>query len=491
MRNYVFAGLLLSALMLSACGRGTTTPPPPVDPYAPPPPVAGPGAYTPDENYRPVQNFDGQTLTIAALHTDNIPPAMAVANEPDPATSANYQRDRRMWDNARRVERDFNIIVEEFIERPVRMQNILRTSSLAGDAFADIVAAPPDMILAAALGEWIVPLDTIDLQGSDLLGTQLYTRFVAEGLGHSWAFDSSEPSSPAFTLGVNLDLIAAAGAPNPVDLFNAGQWTWDNMLYIMRAVNSDTHYGIAGMSYYILINFIGANDGILIDDNFRNSLHHPNTLEAMYFVKTIFQEELWHSDVYVHLQPTGWSSSRRYWFPTDGNAAFIAGADWFNTVQINDIDMPFEFAILPLPTGPSNTSGNTWLGGWNRQGLVLPNGSGWYPASLLAIMEEYFSWAGNDLEMISDIPVTWWHGVTLSGDNAHRQLDAMNHMGLDFGLNVPDFVNGLASGMSRIAGRFINLPDTGGHVWEIMTPLDAIEFFRSGMQHSLDAVFGR
>jgi len=504
--------LLLLALFITACGRNTNPPQITHDDNAPPPPPRQ--YFTDDEElteqdvrtwgiHEPI-DFNGRVITVGMLQRVGLPPRMLpfLNNEPDPRTSTNYTRDRMIWDNARRVEREFNFTIEEIeLAGPNQLGHQLRTSVAAGNAFADIVLLPPDMILEAAVNNWIQPLDTISLPGSDLLGLQIYSRFTAEGLGHAWAFSTTEPSLSAFTLGVNLDVIHAAGAPNPVELFNSGHWTWDAMLEIMRATTIDTtgdgtidQWGIAELLTFsgigrfqridqcnLLRNFIGANDGMLITDDFNYGLDHPNSIEAMAFVEIILQEGLMRPN---ETWSSGGSALRFPWI-TDGNSAFTMGRTGDSSIwYAHASELPFEFAVVPLPTGPSNTSGNTWLGGW-EEGLVLPWGSSWEAAELLMIMEEYFSWAGNEPERISDIPIIWTNSVILSGEDAVRQLDAMHTKRMDLGVHVPGF----ASRLNDIINNLTPQPHPSMTWWYNRTAQEAAETMRELLQPELDRFF--
>jgi len=455
--------LLATILLVTSCGRDRAPDtPPPHNPYAPPPPVAGAATLDVDEtltaargNIHTPQDFLEQTITIATL-TPNAIHAMQLPSrnrEPDPAISTNYQRDRRIWDNARRVERQFNFIIEETIPAgPARMQHLLRSSSLAGDAFADIVVAAPELTLAAAVGEWVHRLDEIDLPGSDLLGPQLYSRFVAEGFDHAWAFYTSEPDITAFTIGVNLDIIDAIGAPNPVQLYHSGQWTWDAMLDIMRLATRDIsgdgeidQWGISTHMYSFLMHMVAANDGVLITDSLELALDHPATVEAVEFVRTIIREELYRAP--LHVSESGFIVLDYSCFH-DSASVFITDTTWLRERWSDNRPPPypvpsFEFAVLPLPIGPSSTSDATWMGGW-REGLLFPHGADHTPASLLTVIEEYFSWPGDDIHFIHNIPITWGDGILLDNESAMRHLNTANNARFDTGLYLLDRANAIS-----------------------------------------------
>jgi len=504
MKKYVVAIILLSALLISACGRGTTTPPPDLDPYAPPPPVAG--TYTPDPNYRPaqmygnihpIQDLQGQTITIASMGRNfftfsgsgvnstsiSMMPADSILFdmfpnafvEPDPATADNYPLRRGIWDNARRVERDFNFTIENVSESPVRLQTRLRTTAMSGEHFADIAILPPEIILAAAQGNWIVPLDTIDLPNSDLLGAQMYSRFAAEGLGHPWSFTPVAATSPAYTLGVNRDIIRAVGARCPVELYNAGEWTWDAWLEIMRrAAETDGFWGITGPPYALFMNMVAANDGVIVDDNFNFSMDHPNTIEAIEFMQQLMNEEIWQPERH-HTGGTLINYDR-------GTTAFTTSVPWpFNFITGFQYYVEYDFAVVPLPTGPSNTTGNTGLDSWGA-GYVLHQSANFEPATLLAILEEYLSWPEWDTQAGF---VTYWGGTwtELANYDALRQANTATNMSFCYSRYISNVAERIDSFVMRLDPNH----------WSTFAPWytihDKIEYLRFGMQLELDRFF--
>jgi len=497
MKLFVITAILL--FLISACGRNTDLPQDNNDENAPPPPRLH---NTEDDElavhtasiggiHAPV-DMGGRILRIGTLQEDVLSLLLSTSTrgEPDPATSTNYTRDRMIWDNARRVEREFNFsVVEDIPTGPARLAHQLRTSVAAGDAFADIVLASPDLILEAAVNHLIQPLDLIDLPESDLLGLQIYSHFTAEGLGHGWAFCSTTPNEPAFTLGVNLDLILAEGAPNPVDLYNSGQWTWNAMLDIMRQVTRDTtgdgvtdQWGLIGVPTVLLWNLVGANDGMFATDDLTPGIGHQNTIQALEFLETIQQEELIRRNYRWTRDDTGFGYWPQVWSMAEANAAFVSGAHWDAAIINRQAVFPFEFAILPLPVGPSNTSGNTGMSGWNR-GLVLPHNSPWEGAELLMIMEEYFSWAGYEIERINDIPTPWFNGIYLDGVNAIRQRDATRAVRQDLALMIPNI------GFGGIAHSLSPPPFPDHPNWQNHTPHEIAEIYYDTIQEALERFF--
>ena len=513
MRDRVLQLVIFSLILITvaACGRGATTTETPHDPNAPPPPrpqdfTVGVNGQSDDRlgNLHAPVDLGGRIITVATLREDVLSIMMppSVRGEPNPEFSNNYARDRAIWNNARRVEYMFNFTIEEDIQRgDVRMGHLLRTSVAAGAPFADIVLTPPHLILEASLNNTIQPLDLIELPQSDLLGLQIHSRFTAEGFGHAWAFASTAPTSEAFTVAANLNLIAAVGASNPVELYNSGNWTWETMLEIMRHVSADAagdedaeQWGLIAVPHLLLFNLVGANDGMFVTEDLRSGLSHPHTIEAMAFLETLLQER--------HIRPNerwnrtdhGFGIWDDMWSLTEANAAFVTGMFWTPHVLRGGYSIfPFEYAILPLPVGPSNTSGNTGMAGW-QEGLVLPMSSGFEAAELLMVMEEYFSWAGAEPDRIQDIPTRWFNNIPLEGENAVRHRNAMHSNNLDIAYMIPgiDFTMEFLmaqSSLNYMIRGFTHPPHPDRENWPRHSPEEAAVIYTERMQYVLDSFF--
>jgi len=493
MKKLLMVLLLVAAMVfVSACnrdnngeetngGNGGTTPPAgengATDPV--PPPVTGndddpvQDEVTISGIHQP-RDLGGATITAAMWWEGGMAYAMPTAyyNEPDPATASNYHVYRLIWDNARRVEREFNVQFDDFVFGGAGyVIEQLTTSVLAGDPLADVIFMESWMMLSAITGDLILPIDEINLPGSDLLGDQVYLLPRAEGFGHLWAFWSSGLHNRATGIGFNLDIINAVGAPNPIELYESGQWTWDAMLEIMRMATRDTtgdgvtdQWGIAGQPGEILRHLIAANDGMLATDDFMYALDHPNTMEAMEFLERILQEELWLTDHPADVYDWG----RNFWSFNQGTAALFPLISW-----AIDPNFPFEYRLVPFPTGPSNTSGSTWMGGW-VQGYTIARGTSNAPEDILMIVEEVFSWSGDEPQLMTEGALRDAETNFRTAACANRLLQMTHTMRTDIGYIVPDF----AGQLNMFADAFL----TGE-----MSVAQAVEMHRPQLQEMLDA----
>ncbi|MCL2285486.1 MAG: extracellular solute-binding protein [Firmicutes bacterium] len=490
----LIAFLLVLVLVFAACGRDngsvtTDTPPPPVagnnDVTPPPPPPDNDDPATAAEDaprlggiHQP-RDLGGRTIMVTSYFDNAIAFTAQDWEEPDPATADNYFIDRLIWDNARRVEQEFNISLDSTNIYIHDLVAALTTSVMAGDAIGDIVFLNGDMILSAVIGDLIMPITGINLPNSDFLGPQIFGRPINDLHNEYWAFvGRGGVSIHNVMMGVNLDIIHAIGAQNPVDLYNQGRWTWDAALEIMRMATRDTtgdgvfdQWGIAAQPGDLINAFIATNDGILVDDNFIYAFDHPNTVEALEFMETIFREGLWQYDPILGINVGDWA--RNFFAYQEGRAALFISILW----GMNDGNLPFEFAVVPFPTGPSNTTGAVQAGGWGG-GYTLPFGSSWAPEDLLMIVEEFWAWPGDEPELLLEEGIGWPRSVFLTEEDVQRHLSINTKTTMDVGNTVPQF--------NWIFGTFANHFANG-----TMTVMEAIEAYRGPQQELLDLFFPR
>jgi len=427
------------ALLFTSCGRNENNEgyipeypaesdiPPPPPPPVPPTPVpyeTDTPVPTPDPTTRYIPTYGalhqpvdlgGRTIQLATFWPGH--ELFGFGDEPDPATAENYLALRLMWDNAERVRHSFNVEFEELYffdtDSPIMMSDLdvilneLRTSVAAGAPIADVALLLTHNKIHAILDDILVPLDSINLPRSDTLGYQIFTETVAEFLDERWSFRNSFPNTEAVMLGVNLEIINSIGAPNPVDLYHRGEWNWQSFLEIMRLANASDHHisgictlnGVSGGEISRML--IAANDGRLVSDDFEWDLLHPNTLEALEFAELLY---------YEGLVSRTWNIGH-----IRGNSAFFST----NTHNLIMSDIPYEHTILPMPAGPSNTSGTVATRGWHG-GFVLPQASDWAPEEVLMIMEELHAWAGEP-ELLQDFSLDWLRG-SMPNDDLERVL---------------------------------------------------------------------
>jgi len=430
--------------------------------------------------------YDSRTGFYMDNHTDDYNYLYMYIIGKLPKTAENVDKYKRLLDKGYLVQQNtteyVNMTVtalseEEFANKLPPMPTELKAASEElDDKFFDLLnLLSGHMTFTAALGNLIHPFDDINLPNSDILGPRVYGSPIATGFRDSiWSVGANDPYPNAFSIGVNQDIIRAIGAPNPVDLYNAGQWTWDAMLDIMRLATADTtgdgvldRFGFAGQPGDFTAVFIGANDGILVTDDFQYATDHPNTIEALEFMEIMFREGHWQYDHATGADVGDWHTN--FWVAHEGQAAMWQATAW----ALNGGDLPFDFNVVPFPTGPSNTSGSTGLGGW-RQALVFPVASDWAREDLLTVIEEFFSWPGDEPGLIYEYRLGWARNQFHTEDDVMRHISTAYTRAFDIGMVIPGYFWFLGD----FVGYFLN---------QEMTVMQAIESHRGPRQEMLDA----
>ena len=497
----LFLVLILAASLATACNRGNGEDEPGPGPAAPGPggDLTPPGADdepdappVPMGNIHPITDFGGRTITFLNWYEGEIRGLLwgvhGEGDEPDPETSGDYFIDRLRYDNFRRVMNDFNVTLA-FIEAPHDPDvyvPLVVNSVLAGEAVADVVVTPPHFRLNMILGNALIPWDDAREQvpNADVFNAQdyvmqLFSPIIPDTI---WAIDRVRVSAPAI-LGINLDIIHADGLPDPRDLYDQGQWNWENMLDIMRRATRDTtgdgvidQFGFSGQSGDVLLNFIAANDGIQVSPApyFQYAIDHPNTLEALELWDAIMGEQLW---TYLPGIPT-WDWARNFWAGIrEANIAIWQTADWAFWSETPD----FEWTVMPIPKGPSNTSGATFSSAGPTGVSLIGANNRWEPWELLVLHEEFWSWALGQPELYVEGLTNTFRTLFPTERCVQRILGAV-------GTGRDDVGNHIAVDGVGFNWMFNDLAESFRGRWRGI--MEGIEYHRPHRSHMLDVVFG-
>ena len=216
---------------------------------------------------------------------------------------------------------------------------------------------------------WIPGTDIADFASR---GVILDMREIADAAGHSdddfypgpmaqltTELETGQPGNAlwglprdvsTFGLYLNLDLIAEAGAPNPIELEAAGEWTWDAFLEVAEAVSAldPTIFGYGQANWWgpngAWLN--GAGGGYFNEDRTECGLDSPESIEGLTFLRDIYA-----SDIAV---PFGEDHEPPF---RAGQVGMFQNGRWA-TPGVRTV--AFNFDVVGLPTGPSGGPGN-WL----------------------------------------------------------------------------------------------------------------------------------
>lgn len=166
----------------------------------------------------------------------------------------------------------------------------------------------------------------------------------------------------------NKDIFENEGVDSPLDLYNAGEWTFDNLARIARELTynnaSGKRWGLACNYPYI---FFGANatSMVRLDNQYRYTLNinDPNLAYSLGVI-----QDAWYTSQWEGWEADPWSTFYK------GNAAMLADFTWVeaNILEARDYGMvDFEYGVVPMASGPNNPDG---LAPMTAFGYAMGNG---------------------------------------------------------------------------------------------------------------------
>lgn len=294
---------------------------------------------------------------------------------------------------------------------------------------------------------WIPGTDIADFASR---GVILDLREYADAAGHNDAdfypgpmghltteLDTGQPGNAlwglprdvsTFGIYLNLDLIAEAGAPNPLELEAAGEWTWEAFFEVAEAV-AGLDPAIAG---YGQSNWWGPNGawmnaaggGFFNEDRTACALDTAESIEGLTFLR-----DLYAADVAV---PFGEDAEAPF---RAGQVAMFQNGRWA-TPGIRTVD--FNFDVVGLPEGPAGP------GNWLFWGAYVVNADTEDPAAAFELVQNL---TRADVQaQISEL------GANIPSRVSQEALDAF--LGFTPPENNQAFLDGLA-----------NNPTTEGPLW--------------------------
>jgi len=482
-----------------ACSNNDTAPAAVPTPAAPVTPAATP-TPTPVAELPPAEpaaqgfpDLGGRVIRIAQVvggNTGTLGPLSEDSEffEPDPE-SGGYYISRLMVENRRRVEEAFNIVIEPIRTRSWSSTENITTARLAGELFADIIECSPTPTFTNMARGYIYPLDVLAERLHavrpdvvlDVMTTQHTAWQWLQYGGHFWTMGRALPPMNIWGVNINLDIIDSIGAPNPVDLFNNGQWTWDAMRNIMEMATMDTdgdgvidQWGLSGSGNEILRYFLVANDAYMIDPNtFQLGHNSPNGMQAMEFVYDIFANGWWMPGDPEAEHPARGSGPNNLAFGQNRTAlAITRGGDLSRAIS-EGVNADW----VPMPAGPMNTSGFI-MDDPPRDGFQIVVGAE-DPHYLLWILDELWSWSRDD-----------WYELAFQGDHGWARGWAPNEDTVE--RIAVAATNNRRTDMGHLTGITGGLHNNLVQAWQegTMTVAQAFEYFRPEFQTRVDEFFG-
>ncbi len=350
--------LLIFALLLSAvaCGGGTG-----------PEQTASEGNSdgANDANAPEQENTDGDKSNDASVVFDMGGRTIRLAAWWDGTPKADTELGELSVQRHKEVEKKYNVKIQ-YINVPFNeMVQKVTSTALSGEPFADLIRLEHRWIPGLLAGGYLKPLDDfLQVTREDVLPktVQLLGTFNGKLYGFN---DSANESGGLF---YNKTMFKREGLPDPYELQQKGEWTWDAFLDAAKKLTKDTNgdgkpdqFGL-GADPTILANYlIHSNDGKVVDaETGEVAFDSPNAIEAYEFMADLYNKH----KVIKPNEGNNWEDPRKYF--TQGKVGMTQGWVWEGPDRKQN--MTDEWGYVFFPKGPKAsdyvvpvTNSNMWF----------------------------------------------------------------------------------------------------------------------------------
>lgn len=433
--------LVLSMAALTACSIPVAPPqkatPTPVQVENEPTkaPTQAPTATPVPERY-PAFDFGGRTIKVG-IWWDHYYTSKHTSINDDPGMSNSETATMKLL-NVRRVEGKYNCKIDYVNLGWDPIIASINTSIAAGNPECDIYLTDLQFGIPAAANGLAQDLKKIAPKNSDMLNEQVVLKPL-EALGATYFVQEQGLPQSGIFLGYNATMINELGLEDPRSLFNKGQWTWDKFAEYAKAGTRDTDndgttdiYGYGGV-FTDFINGLVMSNGGGIASSETEGLSSKEVIEAFEFINRLYNVDLsarpWNWD--------DWNDNLLAW--SDAKVMFYTGQAWLNKQEIDAAaneggSLPFDFHVVPYPTGPSGDGTPT-----------SPVSGNWYfvpvgvkePEKVLQIFEEYMNWHNGETGYRDD--ASWFESCFLTEEDVELAFECGRTLKLDLWNSLSGF----------------------------------------------------
>jgi len=260
------------------------------------------------------------------------------------------------YENLMRVQHKYNCTIEKLDVSIFDTDELLITSVLAGEPFADFVYITGGTILTSLCARgFVLEYNDFVPPDGDVINDQDILINPAPIFGKNYIMQSGTgdylSSLSANVLGINIDLIQQVGSADPRDLYEAGNWNWEKCRQVCNEVVCASRfdgefYGLSGDHTTIVRNLVVANGGQIYNDTTGEyMLDSPNVLEALNFYMQLLLED---KSLYV----MAYDMFGNQYFHMMGNVALFNLQAWQVYDGFGGSLLDFATGIVPYPSGP-------------------------------------------------------------------------------------------------------------------------------------------
>jgi len=294
--------------------------------------------------------------------------------------------DARGQGHLQEVEEMFNVKIEWIDDDSSWNPEKFIANVLAGDPVADIQLLDRERAFFKVAAEGLLmPLDDIITEEYLENIPDVYKAVEHWKFGdHIYGF--SKVDVTGWCIYWNKSLFEREGLPDLYELYESGQWTWENFRKIAAMATKDTdgdgiidQYGVsiadgsgAGEVVAALLATNNAAVAKVIDGKVQFTLDQPEALQVYELLQAMVQED---KSVIFESQ----------WTFFQGNRAFCISHPWWFGYCADPQYMTDEAGVIPHPIGPNGTPGEYASYSSTNWNWVIPVTTKYDPAALIEL----------------------------------------------------------------------------------------------------------
>lgn len=300
-----------------------------------------------------------------------------IANHWDMTPQGGTELRDKFVDRHAYIEEKYNITIEYVEVTFDEKINTLTSSILANEPFADLVSVGSSDVTSLLKEEYIIPIDSI----VDMNDIQIPDNVVELGMFGEQYLMLGPVANSSGGMFYNKDMFEQAGLPDPYELQEKGEWTWDAFLDAAKELTAGDQYGLSGDPNILTNYLIASNDeDILNTDTLEVNIDSPKAVEALEFMAALYNEHR----VIKPNEGDNWENPRQYF--TEGLVGMTQGWTW---EMEGRADVTFDWGYVFWPKGPQAEDYYVPLDDF--EGLVIPTGVE-NPEIVYQVWEDLQSW---------------------------------------------------------------------------------------------------
>ncbi|MDR1669842.1 MAG: extracellular solute-binding protein [Oscillospiraceae bacterium] len=313
-------------------------------------------------------------------------------------------------DNMRAIEERYNVTFNYVNMTFDGARESLNTSLKAGTPDVDIYTLDTQFMIMPITSGYAIPIsDYATDPAYDILNNDeaknVFTPINIGGMDKDYIFSVTPTINPnaMYMLGFNYDILQAKGQPNPQDLYDAGEWTWQAWMDIMKACTDTTTgtptYGWSGGHVRFLENLLISNNAHIALGETEEITSAP-TREVFDFIDDMYNisqvAKAWSDEGGIFWENGDWSNN---------DLAFFIFIPWLaqNYGVSQSEDCPYDIRSVPWPTGPTAEAQGGVSATVNLNGnvMMIPVGTP-DPEIVFRVYYDFTNWFAGDTSLRDD-----------------------------------------------------------------------------------------